>query len=282
MREPARIPEPLVAPVIDTHTHLDVHDRSLHGDRAPDPEQLLVQAAAVGVTRVVQIGCDVESSRFAVAFAGTHPQVTAAVALHPNDAARTFDRHGQSAFEDAWSAIEVLASDPSVSAIGETGLDNYRTGPDLRPVQVESFRRHIELAKRLDKTLVIHDRDAHGDVLATLRAVGAPERVVFHCFSGDVAMAHACAAEGWFMSFAGVITYKTAQELRDALAVVPDDLVLVETDAPYLTPVPNRGRANASALLPDTVRAMAEIRGTDEARMCDLLWRNAERAFLAW
>jgi len=161
-------------------------------------------------------------------------------------------------------------------------LDYYRTGPELHAIQADSFRRHIELAKKHDKTLVIHDRDAHDDVISVLRATGAPDRVVFHCFSGDVAMARTCAAEGWYMSFAGVVTYKNAQELRDALAIAPEELILVETDAPYLTPVPNRGKANASALMPDTVRAMAEVRGVDEAHMCDVLWGNAERAFLAW
>lgn len=282
MSEAARMPQPLAAPVIDTHTHLDVHDRSLHGDRAPSPEFLLEQAAAVGVTRVVQVGCDVSSSQFAVEFARTHPQVAASVALHPNDAARTYDRRGEAEFEAAWAAIETLAADPAVSAIGETGLDYYRTGPELRHVQAESFRRHIALAKELDKTLVIHDRDAHDDVIAILRDVGAPNRVVFHCFSGGVDMAKTCAREGWFMSFAGVITYKNAQELRDALDEAPEELILVETDAPYLTPVPNRGKANASALMPDTVRAMAQLRGVSEVQMCDVLWRNAERAFLAW
>lgn len=277
-----RIPTPLVAPVIDTHTHLDVHDRSLHGDAAPTPDELLEQAAAVGVTRVVQIGCDVPSSQFSVDFASTHPQVAAGVALHPNDVARTFDRHGQAALDAAWEAIVELAQHPAVSAIGETGLDYYRTGSELHAVQAESFRRHIELAKSLKKTLVIHDRDAHDDVITVLRDVGAPDRVVFHCFSGDEDMARVCSSEGWYMSFAGVVTYKSAQELRDALLVVPDDLVLVETDAPYLTPVPNRGKANASALMPDTVRMMAEVRGVDEAMMCEQLWRNAERAFLAW
>ena len=282
MKGDVRIPDPLMSPVIDTHTHLDVHDRSLHGDVAPTPDELLEQAAAVGVTRVVQIGCDVPSSKFSVDFAATHPQVAAGIALHPNDAARTFDRFGQQAFDDAWAQIEQLAEHPAVSAIGETGLDYYRTGPELHAIQADSFRRHIELAKKHDKTLVIHDRDAHDDVISVLRATGAPDRVVFHCFSGDVAMARTCAAEGWYMSFAGVVTYKNAQELRDALAIAPEELILVETDAPYLTPVPNRGKANASALMPDTVRAMAEVRGVDEAHMCDVLWGNAERAFLAW
>jgi len=277
-----RIPDPLMKPVIDTHTHLDVHDRSLHGDAAPTPDELLERAAAVGVTRVVQIGCDVPSSKFSVDFAATHPQVAAGIALHPNDAARTFDRYGQQAFDDAWDQIEQLAEHPAVSAIGETGLDYYRTGPKLHAIQADSFQRHIELAKKYDKTLVIHDRDAHDDVISVLRATGAPDRVVFHCFSGDVAMARTCAAEGWYMSFAGVVTYKNAQVLREALAIAPEELILVETDAPYLTPVPNRGKANASELMPDTVRAIAEVRGVDEAHMCDVLWGNAERAFLAW
>lgn len=274
--------EPLRAPVIDTHTHLDVHDRSLHGDVAPTPTELLSAAAEVGVTRVVQIGCDLESARFSVAFAAEHPNVAVGVALHPNDAARIIERDGQAAFEAAWAEIAALAASPVVQAVGETGLDYYRTGESGRPGQQESFRRHIQLARDLKKTLVIHDRDSHADVLRILEEVGAPERVVFHCFSGDAQMATYCAERGWYMSFAGVITYKSAGGLREALRRVPDELVLVETDAPYLTPVPNRGKANASALMPFTVRAMAEIRGTDEVTMCAHLTRNAEHAFLAW
>jgi TatD DNase family protein len=273
---------PLDGTVIDTHTHLDVHDRSLHGDSAPTPDELIESAASVGVDRVVQIGCDVPSARFSADYARAHPSVAAGVAIHPNDIARIYERDGRAAVEKAWSVIAELAARPEVCAVGETGLDYFRTKEPGRPIQQESFRWHIDLAKQLDKTLVIHDRDAHDDVIAILREVGAQNLFVFHCFSGDVAMARICAEHGWFMSFAGVVTYPSAQGLRDALRVVPEELVLVETDAPYLTPVPNRGKANASALMPFTVRAMARERDVPERRMCEVLTANAERAFRAW
>ena len=273
---------PLDGTVIDTHTHLDVHDRSLHGDSAPTPDELIESAARVGVDRVVQIGCDVASARFSANYARDHPSVAAGVAIHPNDIARIHERHGREAVEEAWSVIAELAARPDVCAVGETGLDYFRTEEPGRPIQQESFRWHIDLSKRLDKTLVIHDRDAHDDVIAILQEVGPPDRVVFHCFSGDVAMARVCAEQGWFMSFAGVVTYPSAQGLRDALRAIPEELVLVETDAPYLTPVPNRGKANASALMPFTVRAMAHERDVQERRMCEVLTANAERAFRAW
>jgi TatD DNase family protein len=276
-------PEPLAAPVIDTHTHLDVHDRHLHGDAKPDPDELLARAREVNVTKVVQIGCDVESAEWSVAMAQDHPDVVVGVALHPNDAARIVERQGRPALERAWERIDELARDPTVRAVGETGLDYYRTRDDEgHSAQQESFRWHIALAKELDKTLVNHDRDSHEDVIRLLVDAGPPRTVVFHCFSGDAAMARICAQNGWYMSFAGVVTYKNAQDLRDALAEVPDNLLLVETDAPYLTPVPHRGRVNATYLMPHTVRALAQERDTDEARMATLLYDNAQRAFGAW
>ena len=275
-------PEPLAGPVIDSHTHLDVHDVDLHGDELPDADQLLAAAAAVGVTRVVQIGCDVQSAHESVAFARSHPSVVAGVALHPNEAPRIVERHGRAALDDAWAQMESLVADPVVRAVGETGLDYFRTGEDGRALQQESFRWHIDLARRTGRTLVIHDRDSHEDVLRILEEQGAPERVVFHCFSGDAAMARHCAERGWFMSFAGVVTYKNNDALREALRAVPDDLVLVETDAPYLTPVPFRGKPNASYLMPHTVRGIAQVRGTPEADMCALLTTNTLRAFGDW
>lgn len=275
-------PAPLAAPVVDTHTHLDTHDDRLHGEQRPDADSLLAAAAAVEVTRIVQIGCDVEAARWSVHMAQSRPEVIVGVALHPNDAARTVARDGRPALEAAWREIAYLAADPVVRAVGETGLDYYRTRGDGRDIQHESFRWHIGLAKELDKVLVIHDRDAHADVLAVLEDEGAPERVIFHCFSGDAAMAAHCAERGWYLSFAGVVTYSSAGGLRDALRVVPDDLVLVETDAPYLTPVPHRGRPNASYLMPWTVRAMARERGVSEVAMCGTLWDNAQRVFGAW
>ena len=275
-------PEPLAGLVIDSHTHLDVHDTDLHGAMLPDADAILAASADVGVTRVVQIGCDVESARQSVAFARSHPSVVAGVALHPNEAPRIVEREDRAALERAWEVIAELAREPEVRAVGETGLDYFRTGDEGRAVQHESFRWHIRLAKAVGKALVIHDRDSHDDVLRLLDEEGAPETVVFHCFSGDAAMARHCAERGWFMSFAGVVTYKNNDGLREALRVVPDDLVLVETDAPYLTPVPHRGKPNASWLMPFTVRAIAAERGTSEADMCGLLTANTLRAFGDW
>ena len=275
-------PEPLAAPVIDTHTHLNLHDRYLHGDEAPDADELLALAAQVGVTKVVQIGCDVDYARHSVAMARSRPDVIVGVSVHPNDAARIHEREGAAALDAAIDEIAQLAQDDVVRAVGETGLDYYRTSEELHGVQQHSFRRHIDIAKALDKTLVIHDRDSHDDVLHVLEEHGAPERVIFHCFSGDAAMARHCAERGWYLSFAGPVTYKANDALREALSVVPDDLLLVETDAPYLTPVPQRGKPNASYLMPHTVRFMAQQRGRDEAEFCTLLFENAQRAFGPW
>ena len=275
-------PEPLPAPVIDTHTHLNLHDRYLHGDDVPDADALLELAAAVGVTKVVQIGCDVGYARASVEMAWTRPDVVVGVSVHPNDAARIEVERGRAALDADLDEIAVLALDDVVRAVGETGLDYYRTGPELHAAQQYAFRRHIALAKELGKALVIHDRDSHDDVIAVLEDEGAPETVVFHCFSGDAAMARVCAEHGWFMSFAGPVTYKANDGLREALAVVPDALLLVETDAPYLTPVPQRGKPNASYLMPHTVRFMAAQRGVDDAALCTLLYDNAQRAFGAW
>ena len=272
-------PAPLARTVIDSHTHLDVHDRGLHGDESPDPTDLLKRALEVGVDRVVQVGCDVKSSAWALQAALDFPQVLATVALHPNEAPR---RAAAGELQSALASIAELAQNPRVRGIGETGLDYFRTNESGRAAQHESFRWHIDLARELGKTLVIHDRDSHDDVLAVLQGQGAPEKVVFHCFSGDAAMARVCATNGWFMSFAGVITFKNAEGLREALDVVPDELLLVETDAPYLTPAPNRGKVNASYLMPYTVRAMAERRGVSESDMCELLTANALRAFGDW
>lgn len=277
-----QLPEPLHHPVVDTHCHLDVHDRSLHGDVAPDPADALQQAAAVGVTRVVQIGCDLESARWSVEFAQQHTSVVAGVSLHPNDAARLVELHGEAALDVAFAEIEQLAGAPRVRAVGETGLDYFRTKPAGHLAQQRSFRLHIDLAKRLDKVLVIHDRDAHQDVIDTLLDQGPPKTVVFHCFSGDAGMARICADHGWYMSFAGVVTYPNADALRAALLEVPDDLVLTETDAPYLPPVPNRGKANASTLMPFTVRCMAQVRGNTEEAFAAQLWENSERVFGPW
>jgi TatD DNase family protein len=272
-------PQPLVGTVIDSHTHLDVHDNSLHGEIGPDPGQLLDWAREVGVDRVVQVGCDVASSRWAIEVASRFPSVIATVALHPNEAPRLA---AKGELESALSQIAELAESALVRGIGETGLDYFRTGEAGHAAQHESFRFHIDLAKRLDKTLVIHDRDAHDDVISVLLEQGAPNRVVFHCFSGDADMAGVCAEHGWYMSFAGVITFKNSAALREALLVAPLDSILVETDAPYLTPVPNRGKVNASYLMPYTVRTIAELRGLSELAATEVLTQNTLRAFGDW
>ncbi|MCZ7431660.1 TatD family hydrolase [Streptomyces sp. WMMC1477] len=264
-------PEPLDVAVADSHTHLDMQD-------APVAEAL-EKAASVGVTTVVQIGCDLERARWAAEVADEHPAVWAAVALHPNEAPRLTLEEGPRALEDALAGIAELAALPQVLAVGETGLDYFRTGPEGMAAQQESFRRHIALAKELGKALVIHDRDAHEDVLRILDEEGAPERTVFHCYSGDAEMAKVCAAKGYYMSFAGNVTFKSAQPLRDALAVAPPELLLVETDAPFLTPVPYRGRPNAPYLIPVTLRAMAEVRRTDVNVLAGHVAENTARAF---
>ncbi len=259
-------PEPLEVPVPDAHTHLDLQE--------PDVAAAVEAATAVGVPTLIQIGIDVPSSRWAADVAAEHDAVWATVALHPNEAPRLADLDG------ALAEIDALAARPEVRGIGETGLDYFRTeGEDNHARQQESFRRHIELAKRHGKTLVIHDRDAHSDVLRILREEGAPERVVFHCYSGDVGMARTCADAGYVLSFAGNVTYKANQYLRDALAFAPRDLLLVETDAPFLTPLPFRGRPNAPYLIPLTVRAMAQVRGEDPNELGVALAATTERMF---
>ncbi|MGW4505493.1 TatD family hydrolase [Streptomyces sp. NPDC004436] len=291
---PPPLPEPLRVPVADSHTHLDM--------QAGTVEEGLAKAASVGVTTVVQVGCDVKGSRWAAETAAAYDNVHAAVALHPNEAPRIvhgdlggtsqppgagggWSRQGaragggDSALDDALAEIEALAALDHVKAVGETGLDFFRTGPEGTASQERSFRAHIEIAKRQGKALVIHDRDAHADVLRILREEGAPERTVFHCYSGDADMARICAAAGYYLSFAGTVTFKNAAPLREALAVAPLDRVLVETDAPYLTPAPYRGRPNAPYLIPLTVRAMAAVRGIDEDAMATALAANTARAF---
>ena len=269
-RPPA--PEPLPHPVVDNHCHLDIADGSWLAT-----EEALEAAAAVGVPRIVQIGCDRPGARWAVEAAERHDAIVAGVAIHPNEAP-VLAAAGQ--LEAALEEIEVLAAGSDrVRAVGETGLDYFRTDEAGRPAQHESFRRHIDLAKRLDRTLVIHDRDAHHDVLRILDEEGAPERFVMHCFSGDAAFARACLDRGGWLSFAGTVTFKNAAPLREALRIAPRDRVLVETDAPYLTPTPYRGRPNASYLVPVTVRSMAQTLDADLEALCAAVDANTDAAF---
>ncbi len=243
-------PEPLTVPVYDNHAHLEITD----GDDPLTLTEQLDRAEAVGIAGVVQASGDIESSRWAVDAASADPRVLAAVAIHPNDAP-VYAEAGRLA--EAIAVIDELAAHPRVRAIGETGLDFFRTGPEGQGAQFESFEAHIALARKHGIAMQIHDRDAHDEVLETLARVGAPERTVFHCFSGDDAMARVCADAGYHLSFAGNVTFKNAQNLRDALAVTPLDRILVETDAPFLTPTPLRGRPNAPYLVPITLRFMA-------------------------
>lgn len=269
------LPEPLPVPVTDAHTHLE-STTVKGGLRAEDAVPL---AASVNVTRLVDVGCDVTSSREAIVNAENHPGVIATVALHPNDAARAASR-----LDEQLRRIEALvtASD-RVRAVGETGLDFFRTRERADQArQRVSFAAHIAFADTFGKALVIHDRDAHDDIIEMLDAEGWPDRVQFHCFSGDAEFARRCLEHDAFLSFPGTITYKGNHDLREALRVTPLDRLLVETDAPYLTPVPHRGKPNSSYLVPLTVRHMAEVRGDDLATLCHALHDNATELFGEW
>jgi TatD DNase family protein len=285
--EPPPSPEPLPAPAIDSHTHLDIvlGERPAgdeHGEWASDDDVDAEIAAAVevNVPRLVQVGVDVASSRWSAALAARHPNVLAAVALHPNEAgAGKAEAHW---LDTALAEIDRLAAEPRVRAVGETGLDRFRTGPEGWAAQEASFRAHIGIAKRHGVALVIHDRDAHEEILRVLDDEGAPEHTVFHCFSGDVGFARACVDRGFVLSFAGTVTFGNAAYLREAAALTPVDQMLVETDAPFLTPMPHRGRPNSSRLVPHTVRALAEVTGAELGQLCAGLTATAERVFGPW
>ena len=271
-RPRAPLPEPLPVATVDAHAHIEIITNT-----APDStevEAVIAQARSVNVDRIVQVGYSAEQSQWCVAAAEKwNTSVLAAVALHPNEAPVVKD------LEADWAIIAALAEHPRVRAIGETGLDYFRTPPELRARQQESFKWHIELAKKTKKALVIHDRDSHEDVLSVLLEVGAPEKTIFHCFSGDVAMAKMCINRGYILSFAGTVTFKNAPELREALKIVPIDQLLVETDSPFLAPMPHRGAGNTPAQIANIVRAMALERQSDLGELAFALSNNAERLF---
>jgi TatD DNase family protein len=271
-RVPAPQPEPLPVPTVDAHAHLEIVTNA-----APDSQEVgkvLDDARAAGVDRVVQVGYSAEQSQWCVD-AAEHwkGRVLAAVALHPNEAPVVED------LEHDWLIIAKLAEHPRVRAIGETGLDYFRTPPELRKKQQESFKWHIELAKKHNKALVIHDRDSHDDVLSILLEVGAPEKTIFHCYSGDLEMAKICVERGYILSFAGTLTFKNAPQLREAVKIVPADQLLVETDSPFLAPTPHRGALNTPAQIANIVRAMADERDVSDAELATTLGNNAERIF---
>lgn len=269
----APAPAMLEVPIYDNHTHFDFGDSPVELSAALDAAQ------AVGIAGAVQVGCDVESSRFTVAAVDADPRLLGAVAIHPNDAPALAK---EGTLDDALAQIDAMAAHPRIRAIGETGLDYFRTGGDGMAAQHHSFREHLGMAKQRELALQIHCRDAHLDVLGILAEVGAPSRLVFHCFSGDAELARICNDNGWYMSFSGTVTFKNAQNLREALAVADPALVLAETDAPFLTPHPFRGRPNASYMLPYTVQSMGQILGRDINALSRQLRENTEAVYGSW
>ena len=270
------LPEPLEVGTYDNHTHLDIED----GDEPLSVVEQLDRATAAGIVGVVQVGVTLESSKWSADLAAKHDRVLAAVAIHPNEAPLYGARQ---ALDAAIAEIADLATQPRVRAIGETGLDFFRTeGDESIALQKHSFEEHIRIAKENNIALMIHDREAHAEVVETLKRVGAPEKVVFHCYSGDVDLAEICNDNGWYMSFAGNITIKRNQHLRDSLAIARKELILVETDAPFLTPEPYRGRPNASYLVPITVRKIAEVREAEVNDIAAQLTANTKAVYGEW
>jgi TatD DNase family protein len=270
-REPAPLPEPLNVNCVDAHAHLEIVTNT--APDSPEIGKVLADAKSVGIDRIVQVGYSAEQSEWGVKLAEHWPNVLAAVALHPNEAPVVAD------LEADLAIIEKLATHPRVRAIGETGLDFFRTEPALQERQKYSFRRHIELAKRVDKALVIHDRDAHRAVLDLLIEEGAPAKTIFHCYSGDAEMARECIEKGYILSFAGTLTFKNAPALREAVKLVPLDQLLVETDSPFLAPMPHRGALNTPAQIPTILRFMADERGEDVDELANAISNNCERLF---
>ena len=270
-RQPAPLPEPLNVNCVDAHAHIEIITNG--APDAPEVGKVLADAKSVGIDRIVQVGYSAEQSEWGVKLAEHWPNVLAAVALHPNEAPVVED------LEADLLKIEKLATHPRVRAIGETGLDFFRTEPALQERQKYSFRRHIELAKKVNKALVIHDRDAHRAVLDLLIEEGAPEKTIFHCYSGDAEMARECIENGYILSFAGTLTFKNAPALREAVKLVPVDQLLVETDSPFLAPMPHRGSLNTPAQIPTILRFMAEERGDDVDELAAAISDNCERLF---
>lgn len=268
-------PEPLPSPIVDNHAHLEFPA----GDELRTVNDRLEEAAQAGVTRVVQIGCDLESARWTADAVLKYPTLLGGVALHPNDAARLA---AAGKYDAAFAQIAELARGERIRVVGETGLDFFRTGAEGHAAQIASFRDHIALAKELGKPLQIHDRDAHRDVIEVLERDGAPEVTVFHCFSGDGDMARLCAERGWYLSFAGTVTFKNARDLHAAVAVTPLSQVLIETDAPFLTPHPHRGKPNSPAQAAHTVRAVARLLQRDLADVCKAVWDTSHSIYGPW
>jgi TatD DNase family protein len=270
------LPEPLLIGTYDNHTHLEIAD----GDQPMNYQDHLALANEVGILGAVQVGVTLESSRWSASVAATEPRLLAAVAIHPNEAARY---ESKAALDLDIDGIAELASQERVRAIGETGLDFFRTESEQgKSFQQHSFERHIQIAKDFNLALQIHDRDAHQQVVETLLQLGAPSKVVFHCYSGDLELAKICSEHGWYTSFAGNITIKRNQHLRDSLKYMPVDNILVETDAPFLTPEPLRGRPNAPYLVPITVRFMAEELDMDADELSGQLAKNTVAVYGSW
>ena len=271
-RKPGPLPQPLKTKTVDSHAHLEL----IHNSEPDSPliKQTLAEAASVGIDRVVQVGYSAEQSIWSVKCAESFVgQVLAAVALHPNEAPVVED------LEKDLKVIEELAANPRVRAIGETGLDFFRTPENLRDRQKYSFARHIKMAKEHKKALVIHDRDSHRAVLDLLIQEGAPANTIFHCYSGDAEMAKECIANEYILSFAGTVTFKNAPELREAVVLVPIEQLLVETDSPFLAPMPNRGALNTPAQIPNTLRVIADLRNESVDYLAGAISENAERIF---
>ena len=272
------LPDALPVSLYDNHTHLEFQ---FFDDQEPLPvAEHLDKAASVGIKGVVQVGVTLESSKWSAQLAQSNARVLAAVALHPNEAPlyESIEK-----LDEAIAEIEQLAKLPRVRAIGETGLDFFRTeGEQSIKLQKHSFEEHIRIAKENSIALMIHDRDAHEEVVETLLRVGAPEKTVFHCYSGDVDLAQICNENGWYMSFAGNVTIKRNQHLRDSLLAAKRELILIETDAPFLAPEPFRGRPNASYLVPVTARFMAEQLGARLEDLCLQLAANTESVYGSW